>query len=297
MRSVPKRGHVDPPVPGRAGVGLKPQHYDDILRENPDLGFFEIHAENYMCDGGPPHRYLEAIRASYPLSIHGVALSIGGASPPDEAHLARLAALVRRYEPGLVSEHLAWSTHDGAFLSDLLPLPYTEGTLHRVCAHVDRLQAVLGRSILVENPSTYVRFRESSLAETDFLKEMAARTGCGLLLDVNNVLVSAVNHGFDPHAYLARFPMAHVAEIHLAGHAETLDGVGAPLLIDAHGTPVAEPVWSLYDTVLERTGPLPTLIERDNEVPSWSVLAAEALRVEARLRRAHIHAGETIHAA
>ena len=217
---------VAAPLPARAGVGLKPEHVEEILAEPPDLGFFEVHAENYMGDGGPAHRRLEAIRALYPLSLHGVGLSIGSPRPLDKDHLERLAALAERYEPGLFSEHLAWSSHDEGFLNDLLPLPYTRRRWRRSADHIDETQEALGRRMLLENPSTYVLFAESTIAETDFLAEIARRTGCGLLLDVNNVIVSATNHGFDPLAYLDAFPLRHVGEIHLAGYAEAEDDAG-----------------------------------------------------------------------
>jgi len=273
-------------IPPRAGIGLKPQHYEEILETLPDLGFFEVHAENYMGAGGPPHHYLARIREHYPLSLHGVALSIGGVRPLDKAHLARLKALVERYAPGLFSEHLAWSTHEEAYLADLLPLPYTEETLQLVCAHIDEAQDAVGRRMLLENPSTYVQFAATSMSEVDFLAEIARRTGCGLLLDVNNVFVQAVNHHFDAFAYIDSFPVGQVGEIHLAGHDERLDDAGAPLLIDAHGSPIADPVWSLYEHTITRTGPVPTLIERDADVPPFADLLAEAARADEILVRA-----------
>jgi uncharacterized protein (UPF0276 family) len=262
------------------GVGFKAEHFDAIMETRPDLGFFEVHAENYMGAGGPPHRRLEAIRALYPLSVHGVGLSIGSPGALDRAHLARLAGVVERYRPTLVSEHLAWSTHEGAFLNDLLPLPYTEETLERVCDHIDAAQAVLRRNILLENPSTYVAFSESSMGETEFLAEIARRTGCGLLLDVNNVLVSATNHGFDACRYLADFPLGAVGEIHLAGYADDHDDADLPLLIDAHDSPVREAVWAIYRRAIRDLGPTPTLIEWDNDLPAWPTLYAEAERVK-----------------
>lgn len=270
-------------IPPRGGIGLKPEHYLDILETRPDLGFFEIHAENYMGGGGPPHRYLAAIRQHYPLSLHGVGLSIGGAGRLDREHLERLRSLIGRYEPGLFSEHLAWSTHDTGYLSDLLPLPYTADTLQRVCDHIDETQEVLGRQMLLENPSSYLSFEESTFSESAFIAEIARRTGCGLLLDVNNVLVSCVNHGRDPVAYLDGFPVEAVGELHLAGYAEEADSLGGRLLIDAHGTPVAGDVWALYRHALGRTGPLPTLIEWDNDVPDLATLAAEAAKADRAL--------------
>ena len=212
----------------RAGAGLKPEHQRHILEARPDIGWFEVHAENYMGAGGPPHHFLERVRTLYPLSIHGVGLSIGSAQGMVPGHLARLKSVVERYQPFIVSEHLAWSTHDGIFLNDLLPLPYTEATLSLVERHVDEAQTVLRRRILIENPSTYLRFDGEEMPETDFLRALARRSGCGLLLDVNNVVVSAANHGFDPMAYLATFPVEHVGEIHLAGHAVLGGARGAP---------------------------------------------------------------------
>jgi uncharacterized protein len=277
---------VTAPVPARAGVGLKPEHIDAILAERPDVGFFEIHAENYMGEGGPPHRWLEAIRALYPLSLHGVGLSIGSPRPLDRTHLARLKALASRYEPGLFSEHLAWSSHDQGFFNDLLPLPYTEETLDVVCAHIDETQETLGRRMLLENPSTYVVFAQSSIPETEFLQEVARRTGCGLLLDVNNVEVCAINHGFDANAYLDAFPIEHVGEVHLAGYAEAEDEAGHPLLIDAHDSRVRPRVWTLYARLIANAGALPTLIEWDNEVPDWPTLHAEARRADRHAAKA-----------
>ncbi len=279
MTVMDHRSLKDPGAPG-AGVGFKPEHFEAILDTRPELGFFEVHAENYMGRGGAPHRRLDAIRECYPLSLHGVGLSIGSPGPLDRVHLQRLAAVAGRFEPALVSEHLAWSTHEGAFLNDLLPLPYTDETLARVSEHIDEVQNALGRTMLLENPSTYVLFAESTWAETDFLREIARRTGCGLLLDVNNVFVSAVNHGFDPEVYLADFPLAAVGEIHLAGCADDADDAGLPLLIDAHNSPVRDPVWALYAATIRRLGATPTLIEWDNDVPAWPTLLGEARRAE-----------------
>jgi uncharacterized protein len=273
-------------LPLRAGAGLKPEHVQAILADRPGMGFFEVHAENYMGAGGPPHAQLRAIAELYPLSLHGVGLSIGAARPLDRDHLARLKLLNQRYRPASFSEHLAWSSHEEVFLNDLLPVPYTQETLDRVCDHIDEVQEAMGRLMLLENPSTYLLFEESTIEETDFLRAIGARTGCGLLLDVNNVFVSATNHGTSPEAYLDRFPLDLVAEIHLAGHAETVDDAGAPLLIDAHDRPVANAVWSLYERVIAKAGRLPTLIEWDNDVPDWSVLAREAVLAEAAMARA-----------
>ncbi|ORE95910.1 hypothetical protein ATO13_03590 [Stappia sp. 22II-S9-Z10] len=277
-------------IPPRTGVGLKLSHVDAILADPGRIGFVEIHAENYMGDGGPPHRALAAIRDVLPVSLHGVGLSIGGEGPLDRAHLARLAALAKRYETGLVSEHLAWSTHDGAYFNDLLPVPYTEATLARVARHIDQVQEAIGRPMLLENPSSYVAFDASTMDETTFIRRIVAATGCGLILDINNVVVSAVNLATQPEDYLAAFPLEAVGEIHLAGHAEDRDAAGAPLLIDTHDRPVPTSVWSLYETALRRIGrPVPTLIEWDAKVPDFATLAAEADRAEAALRNAGAH--------
>ncbi len=267
-------------IPARAGVGLKAQHYDTIVAERPDVGWFEVHAENYMGAGGAPHHYLEAIRRDYPLSLHGVGLSIGGEGPLDAAHLARLKALNERYQPGLVSEHLAWSSHGGVFFNDLLPLPYTAEAAARVGAHVERLQEVLGRQILLENPATYVTFESSEMSEIDFLLAVVQRSGCGLLLDVNNVLVSATNQGYAAEDYIDAFPLSAVGEIHLGGHARDRDDAGATLLIDAHDRAIDDLVWTLYARTIARGGPLPSLIEWDNAVPDWATLFAEARRAD-----------------
>ena len=277
-----KRWSADP-IPASAGVGLKPLHYSDILNTAHPVGFFEFHAENYMCGGGAPHRYLAAVRDQFPLSMHGVGLSIGADQPLDKAHLNRLADLNDRYRPALFSEHLAWSSHGGAFFNDLLPVPYNSQSLDVVVGHIDEVQAAIGRQMLLENPSTYVAFETSTMAEVDFLGEIVLRTGCGLLLDVNNVHVSAVNHNADARRYLDAFPIEHVGEIHLAGHAPDTDNDGNPLLIDAHDRPVADPVWNLYEYALSLTGPVPTLIEWDNDIPDWPILVAEAERAIAIL--------------
>ncbi|WP_443699685.1 MNIO family bufferin maturase, partial [Pseudomonas sp.] len=237
-------------------------------------------AENYMVAGGPFHHYLGLIRAQYPLSLHGVGLSIGGEGPLDRAHLARLARLIERYQPHTFSEHLAWSTHGPVFLNDLLPLAYDVDSLNRVCEHVDQVQSFLKRPMLLENPSTYLQFQRSTLDETDFISETIRRTGCGLLLDVNNVYVSCINHQRDPLAYIDALPLHAVAEIHLAGFAEDTDSLGERLLIDDHGAPIDNAVWQLYEHVLARTGPVATLIERDNQVPAFGVLLAEAQQAE-----------------
>jgi uncharacterized protein len=267
-------------LPARAGLGLKPQHYAEIIASCPNIGFFEVHAENYMGGGGPPHRYLSAIAERYPLSLHGVGLSIGGEGALNADHLARLRRLVDRYKPQSFSEHLAWSSHGDECLNDLLPLPYTAASLARITDHVDQVQQYLGRPMLLENPSTYVLFEESTIDEVDFLAAIAERTGCGLLLDVNNVMVSSVNHQVDSYAYIERFPVEKVGEIHLAGYDESADAAGERLLIDAHGSRVSPDVFSLYLHALGRTGPIPTLVEWDNNVPAFAILADEARLVD-----------------
>jgi uncharacterized protein (UPF0276 family) len=273
-------------LPARPGIGFKAQHFSAIMEEPQPLGFFEVHAENYMGAGGPAHAQLRALCERYALSIHGVGLSIGAPRPLDPDHLRRLKALCARYEPQSFSEHLAWSSHGDVFYNDLLPLPYTEETLAHVIAHVDQVQTALGRQMLLENPSTYIRFAESRIPEAAFLKEISDRTGCGLLLDVNNVFVQATNHGTSADDYIAAFPLDRVREIHLGGHAAQADDAGAPLLIDDHGSPVADAVWRLYAEVIAQAGPLPTLIEWDNDVPGWPALRAEAVAAQAVLDRA-----------
>ena len=272
-------------LPNKTGVGYKPQHYNDILSDPGPVGWLEIHAENYMGDGGRPIAQLRHLAERFPISVHGVGLSIGGEAPLDHEHLARLKHLVGWLNPASFSEHLAWSTHDSHFLNDLLPLPYTEKTLTQVADHIDQVQDSVGRRMLLENPSTYLAFDESEMAEIDFLAEIVKRTGCGLLLDVNNVFVSATNQQTDPVSYINAFPMDHVGEIHLGGHDEDEDDHGAPLLIDSHGREVVDPVWALYDHTISVSGPRPTLIEWDNDVPDWPVLAAEAVRADAVLAR------------
>ena len=268
-------------IPARGGVGLKAEHYRTIVETLPDVGFFEVHAENYMGAGGPPHRYLSAIRERYPLSLHGVGLSIGADRPLDEDHLQRLKRLIERYRPGLFSEHLAWSSHDSSFLNDLLPVPYTAETLTRVIEHIDQVQNALRRQMLLENPSTYLAFAESTYSEIDFIAEVVRRTGCGLLLDDNNVYVASTNQEWDPIAYIEAYPLAHVQEIHIAGYTREADDKGRPLLIDTHNRPVEEIVWSLYAHAVTLIGPVPTLIEWDADVPDWPTLKREADRAEA----------------
>lgn len=269
-----------PGLPPRAGLGLKTGHFREVLGSLPDLGFFEVHAENYMVDGGPFHHFLGLIREQYPLSLHGVGLSIGAEGPLDTEHLKRLAGLIERYQPQSFSEHLAWSSHGPVFLNDLLPLAYDTPTLNRVCGHIDQVQNTLKRPMLLENPATYLAFQHSTLDEADFISEVIRRSGCGLLLDVNNVYVSCINHQRDPQAYLNALPLHAVGEIHLAGFAEDCDSLGDRLLIDDHGAPVDQAVWTLYRQALERIGPVATLIERDNQVPAFNVLLAEARQAD-----------------
>jgi uncharacterized protein (UPF0276 family) len=269
-------------LPPSAGVGFKPEHFAALVANPGGVGFLEVHAENYMGGGGLPHAQLTAVRDRFPLSIHGVGLSIGGTRGLDLDHLRRLKALCDRYEPESFSEHLAWSSHGAEYLNDLLPLPYTTETLALVVEHVDQVQSVLGRRMLLENPATYVLFAQSTIPETEFLAEVARRTGCGLLLDVNNVHVSTTNHRTDPRAWLAALPMQLVGEIHLGGHDEE-ELPSGPLLIDTHGQPVAEAVWTLFAEVVRMAGPRPTLVEWDNDLPDWPVLAAEAARANAVL--------------
>ena len=266
-------------LPARPGVGYKPQHFDQILTDPGPVEWLEIHAENYMGAGGRPLAQLRHLAERFAISVHGVGLSIGGEGPLDLAHLARLKTLCDWLNPASFSEHLAWSTHEGSYLNDLLPLPYTPATVTRVCDHIDQVQTVLGRRMLLENPSTYIAFSETTMAETEFLAEIIRRTGCGLLLDVNNVYVSAVNQAYDPIDYIRAFPLQHVGEIHLGGHEEDADDHGARLLIDSHGAAVVDPVWTLYAQTIALSGPKPTLIEWDNDVPDWPVLRAEAAMV------------------
>jgi len=273
-------------LPDRPGVGYKSRHFSAIMDDPGAVAWLEIHAENYMGAGGRPLAQLRALSDRFPISVHGVGLSIGGEGPLDPDHLARLRHLCEWLSPASFSEHLAWSTHDSAFFNDLLPLPYTNATLARICAHIEQVQDVLGRPMLLENPSSYLAFTASTWDEPDFLRELTRRTGCGVLLDVNNVFVSATNLGYDPRAYIDAFPLDAVAEIHLGGHDPDTDDHGAPLLIDSHGTPVADPVWALLSHTLARSGPRPVLVEWDNDVPDWPVLEAEAARAAQALASA-----------
>jgi hypothetical protein len=270
-------------VPERAGVGLKTEHVGAILEERPDLGWLEVHAENYMVAGGPRHATLEALRDRYPLSLHGVALSLAGAERPDPEHLRALRALVDRYEPGLVSEHVAWSVHDGVYFADLLPIPLNAAGLDQLCANLDEVQEALGRQILIENPSNYLLLSNSEIPEPEFFVTAARRTGCGLLVDVNNIYVSAANVGYDAEAYIDAIPATLIGEIHVAGHAE--DGPDGRLLIDSHGAPATADVWALYERLIRRCGAKPTLIEWDTNIPAWPILYAEARKADGYLSR------------
>ena len=274
-RPATRRASAIPPC---AGIGLRAPHYRELVGARPAVGWLEVHSENYFGDGGQPLDVLERLRADYPLSLHGVGLSLGSADGLDRTHLQRLKSLARRFEPGLVSEHVCWSAIGGRHLHDLVPLPYTEESLALVCRHVDIAQDFLGRQLLVENVSSYLRFSHSTIAEWDFIAAVANATGCGILLDVNNVYVSAVNHGFDAERYLAAMPPASVREFHLAG----FDRAGG-LLIDTHGNRVAAPVWALYRRTVARFGARPTLIEWDTDIPALDVLLDEARIADAEL--------------
>jgi len=263
------------PIPAKAGIGLRFQHHQAVIDSRPDVAWFEVHTENYM-GGGAPLRYLDAIRRDFPVSLHGVGLSLGSAEGLDQAHLERIRQVAERVEPGLISEHIAWSVVGGNYLADLLPLPMTEEALAIVCRHIDQTQTYLKRLILVENPSTYLIFAHSTIPEWEFMTAVAARTGCGILCDVNNIFVSACNHGWDVFAYLDTLPSGSIGEIHLAGHTVRLLADGATVRIDDHGSRIIDDVWTLYQDALTRFGAVPTLIEWDNNVPSLEVLLQEA---------------------
>ena len=272
-------------LPASPGVGYKPQHFSQIPEQAAPVAWLEVHAENYMGDGGRPLAQLRHLSEQFPISVHGVGLSIGGVGALDVVHLARLKHLVSWLNPASFSEHLAWSTHDSHFLNDLLPLPYTDATLTRVCDHIDQVQEAVGRQMLLENPSSYLAFEESMWSEPDFLREISRRTGCGQLLDVNNVFVSATNLDFSPQEYIDAYPLEQIGEIHLGGHDEDEDDYGHPLLIDNHGREVVDPVWALLDYVLDKSGPKPILIEWDTNIPEWPILRAEAERAQEALDR------------
>lgn len=273
------------PAARTAGIGLRSDHYRAFDEARPPVGFIEVHSENYFGDGGRPLDWLLRFRADYAVSLHGVGLSLGSADGLDPAHLAKLKRLVERSEPALVSDHLCWGRVAGTHLNELLPLPYNEDSLAVVCRHVDQVQETLGREFLVENVSSYLQFRDSALAEGEFMAEVSRRTGCGLLVDVNNIYVNAINHGQDALGFLDRLPAAAVREIHLAGFDLLEDGQQPPILIDTHGKPVAADVWTLFDAALHRFGPVPTLIEWDTDIPPLPDLLAEAERATAHLAR------------
>ena len=273
---------MNPLLPVAAGIGLRAPHVDHVLATRPPVPWFEVHSENYFADGGPALAALERVRADYPLSLHGVGMSLGSTDPLDVAHVAKLRRLADRIEPWCVSEHLCWSGVGGRHFNDLLPLPYTREALDHVCARVGRLQEMLGRTIAVENVSSYYAFPESTMEEGAFVATVAQRTGCKLLVDVNNIFVNAHNHGIDPENYLAAIPSAAVAEIHLAGFATS-----GSRLIDTHGAPVAAEVWALYQRALERFGPVPTLIEWDTDIPEFAVLQREAATAQSCLEGCH----------
>ena len=272
------------PVPAAAGIGLRFQHHRAVLETRPGVAWLEVHIENYM-GGGTPLRHLDAIRRRYPLSLHGIGLSLGSADGVDSDHLARVRTVIERFEPGLISEHLAWNIVDGTYLADLLPLPLTDEALDVVCRNVDRVQAFLRRPILLENPSSYLRFSHSTIPEWDFITAVAKRTGCGILCDVNNIYVSAYNHGWDASAYLAALPAHGVGEIHLAGHTLRKIDDAHMICIDDHGSRVARAVWALYAEALARFGPVPTLIEWDTNVPPLCALLAEAAQAATMMQR------------
>ncbi len=279
------------PIPAQAGVGLKPDHYQTILDTKPDIGWFEIHPENYMADGGAIHHYLEQIRELYPLSIHGVGLSLGSEEGLSKKHLASLKGLVDRYQPGLVSEHLAWCKYRNQVFNDLLPVPYTSESLEIISRNIDQTQNFLGRQILIENPSSYFKLDYTSYTEWEFLVELVKRSGAGILLDVNNVYVSACNHGFDARHYIKNIPPHLVGEIHLAGHSvQHLQG--GKVLIDDHGSEVIEEVWDLYDFTLSHLGNRPTLIEWDANIPHWDILYNQAkIADHAMLEKIAVYSG------
>jgi uncharacterized protein (UPF0276 family) len=268
-----------------AGVGLRSAHHEAIVREQPRIGWLEVHTENYFHDGGPAVRALERARALYPLSLHGVGMGLGSTDPIDRSHVARVRRAIERFEPALVSEHACWGSHAGEHFNDLLPLPYTEEAVEHLAARVREVQDLLGRQILIENLSCYLGYACSRLTEWEFLSAVVERSGCGLLLDVNNAYVNSVNVGLDATALVDRVPLEAVQEIHLAGHARRTVG-GREILLDDHGSRVPDPVWRLYEHAIRRLGPVPTLIEWDTDVPELDVLAGEAARAQCYLEAA-----------
>jgi uncharacterized protein (UPF0276 family) len=276
-------------MPAKAGIGLRARHHLDVLADSPPVGWFEAHSENYFAAGGARVRILDRIRERYPLSLHGVGLSLGSTDPLDRSHLAQLERLVARFDPQLISEHLSWSSVDGRFANDLLPLPYTEEALRHVASRIAVVQDILGRQLLIENVSSYLEYECSRLTEWDFLAGVAAQSGCGILLDINNIYVAAHNHGFDARRYLEAIPRSTVREFHLAGHSRVaIDS--HELLIDTHDAPVCAGVWELYGAALARFGAVPTLIEWDSNLPPLATLVAEAARADALQAHLHAHA-------
>lgn len=271
-------------LPRCGGLGLKAQHFIPILETRPAVGWFEIHPENYLCAGGPPHRYLQAIREHYPLSMHGVGMSLGSADGISEKYLQQLKSLINRYQPTQISEHIAWSRIDAIHLNDLLPLPYTREALDVICDNLDRAQTYLGQTLLIENPSTYIGFKAADFTEPEFINEVCSRSGAGLLLDINNIYVSACNNGFDPYQYVDSIDLTRIAEVHLAGHAIIRLPDNQPLRIDDHGSAVKEEVWMLYEYLIQQTKTaFPTLIEWDNNIPELDILMAEMQQAESRM--------------
>jgi uncharacterized protein (UPF0276 family) len=282
MNEIEGRRRSRAAIPAQVGIGLRPPHYRQLLSERPAVGWLEVHSENYFSRGGQPLHFLERARSHYPLSLHGVGLSLGSVDGLSMDHLTHLKRLIERFEPGAVSDHLCWGAIGGRHLNDLLPLPYTDEALDVVCAHVDQAQIFLGRQLLIENVSSYLQFSASTIPEWEFLAAVARRTGCGILLDVNNIHVSSVNHGFDPLRYLDAVPAAAVREIHLAGFdtVPVAGGTGGSVLIDTHGKRVAGPVWNLYGEALSRLGAVPTLIEWDTDIPPLATLLEEARKAQ-----------------
>jgi uncharacterized protein len=280
MTDLPNVQQAASPITGNAGIGLRAPHYQSMLASTPDVGFLEVHSENFFGDGGQPHRYLQAFRELYPISLHGVGLSLGSADDINVGHLEKLKRLADAIEPALISEHLCWVSVNGRFLNDLLPLPYTAECLQHVAAHIGQVQDFLGRRISVENVSSYLEFVDSDIAEWQFVQEVADRAGCGILLDVNNIYVNATNHGFDPKKYIDAIKPGSVSEIHLAGFQDT-----GEILIDTHGAAVSDPVWSLYEYAIARFGLVPTLIEWDTNLPALEVLLGEARHADALVKK------------
>lgn len=269
-------------IPANAGIGLRPPHYAELIEHKPAIAWLEVHSENFFADGGKPHEVLEQVRSHYPLSLHGVGLSLGSTDPLNSWHLGKLKGLIDRYQPGLVSEHLSWNSVDKRYLNDLLPLPYTEEALQHIVTRIQQAQDFLGRQILIENLSSYLQFNDSTIPEWEFIREVAQRSGCAILLDINNIYVNAHNHGFDPNEYLKAIPIDVVQEMHLAGHSNE-----GEYLLDTHSTPVCNAVWELYVRAIARFGPVPTLIEWDCDIPALQVLLNEAGKAQQILEARH----------